>query len=207
MGPVEDIIKEDTSTMPIGDWIQTASGNRFWPLDPRKSEVHVPDIAHALAMTCRFGGHSSEFYSVAQHSVLMARKAYQLYDVETALLALLHDSAEAYLTDVPRPIKKYLEGFKAREDDILARILSEFWLPQKLPAEVKTLDNCILVDEARAFMGGKDVTRTWDFAGGQSLGLDIEPWGWRLAKGEFLQLFYALEHARIRARTEVTNHG
>ena len=56
----------------IGDWIQVHSGRQFWPLDPRTEEVDIHDIAHALSLVCRFTGHVKEFYSVAQHSVLVA---------------------------------------------------------------------------------------------------------------------------------------
>ena len=54
-----------------GDWMQTYSGFQFWPLDPRPEEIHVIDIAHSLANQCRYAGHCREFYSVAQHSVLL----------------------------------------------------------------------------------------------------------------------------------------
>jgi len=56
----------------IGDWIQVHSGRQFWPLDPRAEEIDIGDIAHALSLVCRFTGHVKEFYSVAQHSVLVA---------------------------------------------------------------------------------------------------------------------------------------
>lgn len=52
-----------------GDWIQTFTGRRFWPLDPRPEDVCIEDIAHALSLKCRFGGHCTRFYSVAEHSV------------------------------------------------------------------------------------------------------------------------------------------
>ena len=57
----------------LGDWIQVHSGGKFWPLDPRADEVRIGDIAHALSLICRFTGHTKSFYSVAQHSVLVAQ--------------------------------------------------------------------------------------------------------------------------------------
>lgn len=56
----------------LGDWIQVHSGGKFWPLDPRGEEVRIDDMAHALSLICRFTGHTKDFYSVAQHSVLVA---------------------------------------------------------------------------------------------------------------------------------------
>lgn len=105
--------------MPHGDnrWIQTYTGKRFWPLDPSAEDVCLEDIAHALSMRCRFGGHCLRFYSVAQHCVegaaalLNEGKQYGAAAVgmyaNTARAFLLHDADEAYAPhgDVPRPIK------------------------------------------------------------------------------------------------------
>ena len=56
-----------------GDWMQTFLGIQFWPMEPRVDEIQIEDIAHALSNQCRFAGHCSTFYSVAQHSVMVAR--------------------------------------------------------------------------------------------------------------------------------------
>lgn len=87
-----------------GDWMQTYTGRKFWPLNPRAEEVYIEDIAHSLALSCRFNGHCKVFYSIAQHSVLVS----QIVKPTQQLIALLHDSAEAYLGDIIRPIKRFL---------------------------------------------------------------------------------------------------
>ncbi len=79
-----------------GDWIQVRSGRKFHPLDPRPEDVDINDIAHALSNLCRFTGHCTDFYSVAQHSVI----ASQIVPPASALAALLHDASEAYMGDI-----------------------------------------------------------------------------------------------------------
>ena len=76
----------------IGSWLQTYTGKKFYPFDPREEEVDILDIAHALSQLCRFGGHTKEFYSVAEHCVLVS----MCCPSEVKLLGLLHDAAEAY---------------------------------------------------------------------------------------------------------------
>lgn len=85
----------------MSDWIQTFSGKKFFPLEPEKNEYDIHDIAHALSLKCRFGGHCQRFYSVAEHCVRVA----DIVAPESKLWALLHDAAEAYLPDVCQPIK------------------------------------------------------------------------------------------------------
>ena len=95
-----------------GDWIQTSVGVKFYPLDPRIEEINIEDIAHALAHQCRFSGHSKLFYSVAQHSCVVSDIIEQKKGEEVARAALLHDASEAYLVDIPRPLK-HLQAFSA----------------------------------------------------------------------------------------------
>lgn len=126
-----------------GDWMQTATGRAFFPLDPRPSEIFIADIAAALSKLCRFGGHTRKFYSVAEHCVLMAGKA----PAEIALSALMHDASEAYLSDVIRPIKSSLTNYCAIEAALERVIAERFNLPFPMLPEVKRLDNAILADE------------------------------------------------------------
>jgi hypothetical protein len=127
----------------IGGWLQTFSGGQFWPLDPRPEEVSLEDIAHALANLCRFAGHCLKFYSVAQHSVIVSR----IVPREHALQALLHDAAEAYMVDVPRPLKLALPDYRGLEKRVQAVIYRRFGLPEVDDPCVKAADDRALAQE------------------------------------------------------------
>lgn len=102
-----------------GNPIETYSGTYFYPLDPRPDDVHVTDVAHGLANTCRYAGQCKFFYPVALHSVYVSRELEAEYGPTVQLYGLFHDAAEAYVTDVPRPIKGELEGYEEIERNIL----------------------------------------------------------------------------------------
>lgn len=135
--------------------ITTASGKLFNVLEPRAEDVDINDIAHALANQCRFGGHTSEFMSVAQHSLLVLSVVGNLTapdDLDLHLAALLHDAAEAYLVDVPRPVKedRSMEGYRFAEERVWRAITHAFDVPAELidhPA-LRTADDMVLVLEA-----------------------------------------------------------
>lgn len=131
-------------------WIQTYSGRRFCPTNPNPDAIVIQDIAHALSMQCRFSGHVRKFYSVAQHSVLVS----YVCDAADAMWGLLHDASEAYLVDVPRPLKQsgkfgaYIEF----EKQMQLAVCKRFGLPEKEPPSVKTADTILLSTEARDLM-------------------------------------------------------
>jgi hypothetical protein len=133
----------------ISTRIITKRGREFRPLNPRVEDVDIRDIAHALSNMCRFNGHVREFYSVAQHSVLVSNLLDD--EPEYALWGLLHDATEAYLPDVTRPIKSHIEGFCDIEDRLMAVIAEAFNLfpAWPMPKEVKLADNRLLVTEQR----------------------------------------------------------
>ena len=142
-----------------GDWIQLVSGKPFWPLDPRSDEIEIADIAHALSMLCRYGGHCQGFYSVAEHSVL----ASHLVPAEHALWGLLHDATEAYLVDLPRPVKRCIPEYGRREEALAEVIAERFGLPWPMPAAVAHADTGALVIERFHLLAPSD--RPWDYPG------------------------------------------
>jgi len=108
-----------------GRFISTHTGGRFYPFDPRPDEVRLDDIAQGLAHTCRYAGQVQQFYSVALHSVHVSR---ELADEPPRVqcYGLLHDAAEAYLADVPGPVKAELPAYRDAEDAILDAVWAAF---------------------------------------------------------------------------------
>lgn len=172
-----------------GDWIHTFTG-RFFPLDPRENEIDIETIAHALSNLCRFGGHVNRFYSVAQHSVLCSRMAPDEHKLE----ALLHDASEAYLVDMPSPIKAMLPDYKAMEHNIELVIAAKFNLPSPLSPVVKIIDRRMLITEAAELLN--DINGTW-WADGRAIPYDINelqivPWSAKESYHNFISTYREL---------------
>lgn len=110
--------------------------------------VNIEDIAHALSMLCRFNGHTREFYSVAQHSVLVS----YLVPAEFAMTALLHDAAEAYCGDVVSPLKELLPTYQAIHNNIERTIFNQLGVKYPAPACVREADIKALATEVRDLM-------------------------------------------------------
>lgn len=128
-------------------WIQTRSGVKFYPLDPDPALIRIDDIAHSLANQCRFSGHSKRFYSVAEHSVIMSG----LFETYVCRLeALLHDAAEAYLTDVPSPIKYHpkMSYYREAEKRLQAVIYARWGLDETKSWAISEADKHMLNIEA-----------------------------------------------------------
>lgn len=132
------------------DWIQTFSGKKFYPLEPDIEDIHIVDIAKALSHICRFNGHCNRFYSVAEHSLSclgLARHMGLSYSHRYA--ALMHDAAEAYLSDVVRPVKRFLKGYAYYEYQLEELIFKKYGITYPFGAEIKKIDNIMLATERR----------------------------------------------------------
>lgn len=175
-----------------GNWIQTFTGGRFYPSDPRYEDIHIEDIAHGLSLTCRFGGQCDHFYSVAEHSWRVA----MLCPQKDRLAGLMHDAPEAYLGDIPRPIKRtpgFEEQYRALEARTWRVVAGKYGLPLELPQSVHDADTAMLFAE-RDQLWAKPRDEFW------AMGLEtpikqrpvIIGWGPKFAKLQFLSLFEEL---------------
>lgn len=166
-------------------WMQTATGRAFYPLDPRPEDLDLFEIASGLSRQCRYGGQIGrlEFYSVAEHCVLLSYAA----PPELAAWALLHDASEAFICDVPRPIKPALAGYAEAEARLMQAVAVRYGLPWPMPDAIKDLDTRILQNERRALWAG-DPPHAWvtDAAGPPLPGITISGWLPYQARGKFL---------------------
>jgi len=172
--------------------ILTASGINFDFDNPVSSMVCLEDIAHALAHTCRFGGHVREFYSVAQHCVM----ASHIVPAGDALWALMHDASEAYVGDMPKPLKNLLPDYQEMEQRVEKIVLEHFGLFGPMPSSVKPADLVMLATEQRDLMPPHD--DSWAaLAGIEPLAQIIHPWPAPQAKREFIARFWSLRNSGI----------
>jgi hypothetical protein len=180
-----------------GEWMITASGGRFHPLDPRPEDVDFDDMAHHLARICRYGGAVQGWYSVAEHSCLMSDHFLKLGDVEGARYAHVHDGPEYVINDIIRPIKPELPDFHRIEAPIERAILRRLGLAPSLPSRVKEADNLIIGDERTQLFTAEALQRAqWQEK--PCLGVTCRQWERDQARDEWRSRFRALfpEHAR-----------
>ena len=130
-----------------GPTIMLASGKLFDFLDPHGSDFDVEDIAHGLAHVCRYAGQCRAFYSVAEHSILVADTV-----AEFGYEALLHDAAEAFIGDVTRPFKQLLPEYKRIEASVEDAIVKRFQLDPLSRNAVKQADLRVLAAEQEQIM-------------------------------------------------------
>ena len=179
-------------------YIVTYTGRKFWPLDPKPEDIDIRDIAHALSMQCRFGGHAKRFYSVAQHSLFVSFRV-PVYD---KLWALLHDAAEAYLVDVPRPVKHQpeMQPYRDAEAAIMRCVCQAFGLPFEEPASVKEADRRMVLTEAREITGwDAETTATWSCLGEPYQDMVLKTLAPSYAEVSFLQAFDEYMNNRLIA--------
>ena len=157
--------------------ILTFSGLLFDATDPSPHDICLLDIEASLAKTNRFGGHTKAPYSVAQHCVLMSSRVPK----EDRLWALLHDATEAYIGDLPKPIKNALPAFEDMEERIMMVIARKYDLPWPMPQSVKDADIRMLLTEARDLFDDHPGFTPWR-EGFEPYEMTIHPWDWKTAQ-------------------------
>lgn len=184
-----------------GGNIMTYTGQIFYPLDPVPEEVHIRDIAHALALQCRYAGHCKFPYSVAQHSWLLSTWLAKTHP-ELALWGLLHDASETYLGDFMRPLKDLPEFgklYREAERRILLVIAKKFKLSlahvtsddERLePAAVVEADNKMLYTEKRVLSANEGIRREYEVAFYDDM--PIVEWDWNRAEETFISRYKIL---------------
>jgi 5'-deoxynucleotidase YfbR-like HD superfamily hydrolase len=177
-----------------GGWQQTFSGGRFFPLDPRVEEIFIEDIAHGLSHGAyRFAGQCDDPYTVAQHSCMVSD-----FMEHHKLEGLMHDSSEAYIGDLIRPLKHsgMLDAFRVIEHRLESAINETFGLEStpEIAAYIKSFDNrAVLTEKLHLFT--RQVSGT---------AKDFEPfsvayinvWGAKQAEEEFLNRFHKLREQK-----------
>ena len=173
--------------------ILTSTGQYFNFLHPEQNIISIIDIGHGLSNCCRFAGQCRQFYSVAQHSVMMS----YLVPAEHALAGLLHDCDEAYILDMPKPLKNLLPDYQAMQSKVAAAALSAFGILLPLPKVIKEFDLVLLCTEQRDLMA----THTDEWAilrGVKPLERTIVPWPPERAFNHFMDRFNELAPSEMR---------
>lgn len=158
--------------------IRTFTGKWINVFDPDPESIDIRDVAHALSFQCRFGGHLKQFYSVAQHSIWCFEEAKRRkLNRRIQLSALMHDASEAFLVDVPRPIKLKLPEYKVVEDELMVVIAEKYDFDWPLPKSIKDIDRDALQIE-------------WDFLKvGIPQAAQLQVYSQSYAEKRFLEIF------------------
>jgi len=162
-------------------YIETYTGRRIYFRDIKLEDISIIDIAHSLSHICRFTGHTKEFYSVAQHSVLVSDHQTTLAEKRAGLL---HDATECYVNDLASPLKKYLSGcgYSDLEDDFHEVINEKFNINGGMTPNIKKADLQALFTEKR------DVLNTQN-----------SDWGWGDEIIRFEEVIIPLQPKKARA--------
>lgn len=177
----------------VDKWIETRSGESVSLIAPGENMIHLEDIAHGLAHTCRFGGQCAQFYSVAEHSIIVANHYAEtitddFFNARTMFAMIMHDAAEAYIGDVTSPLKALLPDYRQIEARISAAIASRFDVDQSpyTTAQIERCDRQVLALEKIKVMRS---SRDWSMLTGV-IPATISPMFYppELAASEFLSL-------------------
>lgn len=182
----------------MGPYIELISGKFFYFLEPKEEDFVIEDIAHALSHTCRYTGHCSRFYSVAEHSVHVSNL---LNGTGLELDGLLHDAAESYLPDVASPVKQFLPDYNKLEDRIISTIFKKYGLEYPFHPAVKHCDLVMLSTEAHHLIPSQgNAWDLWDYRKRPPVTAGIKPSCVepKVAKNLFLERYYELTECTMK---------
>lgn len=161
------------------DWvgaINTISGNPFDIVNPKVDMIRIEDIAHALALQCRYNGHVPSFYSVAEHSVRVSDWLMEQGYPDYAFAGLMHDASEAYIGDIVRPMKQLPEfgGLYKQFEAKIEKVIGERFNVAIYPTDpiVAAADKAVYEWEVEDIRSG-----------------NVWGWSWREAMQQFLERF------------------
>jgi len=174
------------------DFIVTYTGVEFYPLKSTPEDINAIDIAHSLSLMCRANGHMIRFFSVAQHSINCYYEAVARgYSKRVQLGCLLHDGSEAYISDITRPVKTYLDTYRQIEEKVQSLVYARFGLGDLTEEELEQIKIC---DDIQLSVEFKELHEHTDFE------CDYEPMGKadlsnrdpEIVKEEFLKILNRL---------------
>ncbi|HLO62231.1 MAG TPA: hypothetical protein VK165_04620 [Azonexus sp.] len=181
--------------------MSTCSGKHFCLQAPEAAQIDIKDIAHGLAYQGCYNGQTSHFYSLAQHSLLVA----SLVPPQHRLAALLHDAAAAYFGSMVWPLRQLLPDFPALEKKIMAAVGEKFGVTDFHASAIRRAHLIILATEQRDVYPGTGVS----ILAGASAPIPrrIDFMSPEEAKYQFLERFFELtrqpatkKHASVGAR-------
>jgi len=174
--------------------IRTHTGIYFNVFEPTLEMIDIKDIAHALSMIPRFGGHFPLPYSVAQHSVSVAN----LLDRKNAFTGLMHDASEAYLLDIPAPIKHNIPEYQKAEIKIMQLIAKKYKFQFPFINEIHEVDKKLLKSEWNFFVNYNKQDKSY-----------FKCWKQEYAEKRFLHEFYKLQEIPIylTKKKSMINHN
>lgn len=144
-------------------YITTSNSKQLDLKNPTPEMICLTDIARGLSREGRYANQTKYMWTVADHSMLVARNVPQ----HLKGLALLHDATEAYMRDIPSPLKKMLPIYRFTEDRMWCAIANRFDLPIIMPLEIKEADRRAMATEKRDLLPNEN---SW------SMLLGIEPY-------------------------------
>ncbi len=169
-------------------YIYTYTGKKVYPGNMKAEDIDIRDVAHHLSNQCRYAGAVKHFYSVAEHSVHVSH----FVPKEDAMWGLLHDATEAYMNDIPRPVKDQCPQYVKMEEAILPAIANHFNLVAMIPESVHRVDKEMLIHEMRDLMTGPPINRYIEGIT-RTFWINLrEPWTPEIAEQAFLRKYVQL---------------